>query len=400
MFRLGILLLVAAWFAAPAVQALPCNGGAESTNFGEWRTVTPLDAELSADHRRASIGPFAETRYLRVLVEMREVGDGRWHVDIRDREQRVLDTLGPADFAESKILLTARHEVDELIFQLHAGSESRALLSLRQVVIMPKAASGVPYYSRKTPGVEDWHDLYSPLVSTSRRSWGDNVGFMMVGVKEGREPQACSGIALPPYYFMTNWHCGPVKDVAGGDVKTAYWRSSICHRTLIDLSWDDDKVSREFVCDQVLVKDESLDYALLKIKPLERSASISPVRIARDTSVASVSIVHHPAAQQKKISEDCSVIDRDQPSWRGEIPGATFTHDCDSENGSSGAPVFDGAGNLIGLHHLGYEMVGAQCDRKNKAVWIGIILDDLRRKAEAIPLSPEDIANIRRLTAP
>lgn len=54
---------------------------------------------------------------------------------------------------------------------------------------------------------------------------------------------------------------------------------------------------------------------------------------------------------------------------------------CDSEAGSSGAPLFDDSGALVALHHLGFE-VDHQCrpiePRVNKAVSIQAILADLQ----------------------
>ena len=393
------LPLFAALLAALAgrAHATPCQGGAETTVFGEWRTINPPDTELSASHRLSIVGPFRDARYLRVLLDVREAADSRWHITVRDAGERVVQTLGPSDFANGTAL-TARHEVDELRFELSPAKDTQPSFALRQVVIMPEKVSGVPYYSKKDPNVENWNNIYKPSVAASRRNWGDNVGFVMVGVSEGRQPAACSGIALPPHYFLTNWHCGPVKNAAG-EVGSAFWRQAICDRTLIDLSWDDDKVSREFICESVLAKDELLDYALLKVRPLDHSRSIAPVTIALDSPADKASLVHHPAAEQKKISQDCRIIDRTEPSWRGGIAGATFTHDCDSENGSSGAPVFDNSGQLIGLHHRGHELLSdGRCDEKNKAVWICFILDDLARQPES-DIQPEDIANLKSLIA-
>ena len=104
---------------------------------------------------------------------------------------------------------------------------------------------------------------------------------------------------------------------------------------------------------------------------------------------------------------NCNVIDRLEPSWRNDVPDVTFTHDCDTEHGSSGAPVFDQRGNLIGLHHRGHELdATGQCDMKNKAIWINRILADLAVQADqrdsdpTIKLTPEDVSTIRALVEP
>ena len=55
-----------------------------------------------------------------------------------------------------------------------------------------------------------------------------------------------------------------------------------------------------------------------------------------------------------------------------------FAHQCDSEGGSSGAPLFDKDGNLVGLHHLGYAEVAGHCDNMNKAISTKSLLDFLK----------------------
>lgn len=365
--------------------AAPCSGGAEQTVFGQWRTVPSASRELSESRRQVRRTGPAGTRYMRVLMEMNERGGERWLLSIRDADHHLLEVLGPRDFEQGATILSQRHRTRSLVFDLSSDDGKFPAIRLREEIIMPEAVAGIPYYSRKVEGVDDWEFLYGSRVSEDRRRWGDNVAFLMIGLNEGKTPGTCSGVVLAPGYVLTNWHCGPVTNLAGAAVTGAYWNGDICERTQMDLSWDDDDVSREFACVQVLAKSQDLDYVLLRIRALEGSGAIRPLGVHAARDMATVSMVHHPAASQKVISADCNILDRGLPSRLGTIPDAIFTHDCDTEGGSSGAPMFDNGGMLVGLHFHGFEIDGAtgRCDRKNKAIWIDAILTDLKAKAAA-----------------
>jgi hypothetical protein len=400
--RAVLSALLAIGLAGPA-GAAPCsNGGAERTVFGKWQTVPTSVRDISGAkthvERRAPTG----IRYFRVLMKLQEPGGERWQLVIRDAEQHVLEVLGPEDFANREVVLSRRHDTTFLVFDLETADTNFPVIRLRQEVLMPEAVDGISYYSRKVEGIDDWKPLFDPTVPFMRRHWGDNVAFVMVGIHEGSAPATCSGIVLPPGYLLTNWHCGPAFNGQNEEIPGAFWSQPICERTQMDLSWDDDQVSREFGCERVLATSQDLDYALLRIRPLEGSASIGPVAIAASTDTPTVSMVHHPAAAKKVISLNCGIVDRQLPSWLGHVAGATLTHRCDSEGGSSGAPMFDQQGNLVALHHLGFEIDPAtgQCDKKNKAIWMKFILEDIERKlstTEAPNLQQGDVDLLKRL---
>jgi hypothetical protein len=90
-------------------------------------------------------------------------------------------------------------------------------------------------------------------------------------------------------------------------------------------------------------------------------------------------LIHHPRGQLKHLTQkDCVVDSPDHPSWFDRKAGMDFTHRCDSEGGSSGAPLFDRDGFVVGVHHAGYGLdANGQCDQRNKAVKIEKIIDDL-----------------------
>lgn len=381
----GLLVVIALSLgSAEPARSERCTGGAERTVFGLWGTVPAADSRLDAATRKVNLSPPSTTRYIRLLIEAEAAGAPGWTLVIRDINQHVLQILGAQDIEAEGDILTRRMATNALQLELVGPENALPKLLLRQQIVMPFAVEGQPYYSRKTPEVDDWEALYGMPMSTKRK-WGDNVAFLMIGLNEGSQPATCSGIALPPDLLLTAWHCGPRLNGAGDSIVSAFWSQSICDRTLIDLSWDDDEVSREFICREVLARSRDLDYVLLRVHSIDGSPAIGPVPINLRRDAITASIIHHPAASQKVISADCQILDWALSSGTDQTPGAGFAHNCDSESGSSGAPVFDSKGAVIGMHHRGFEKVPqtGSCDNRNKAIWLDAILDDLNRKIEA-----------------
>ena len=217
-----------------------------------------------------------------------------------------------------------------------------------------------------------------------------------------RGMQSCTGFAVTRDLLLTNWHCGPTLVPSGDGIKEIpdlFWPDDMCKRVLIDFSWDDDRISRDFKCDTVVERNQELDDPRLPIAPVSASSALKPVRLAtaRPSSDSQVSIIHHPLAEQKRISRECPLgPNLSRASWRGDIPATEFQHLCDTEGGSSGAPVFDETGAVVGLHHLGFDRDRDTCEllpntpKVNKAVWIDAIVADLKKggSVHAIPRPP------------
>lgn len=63
-------------------------------------------------------------------------------------------------------------------------------------------------------------------------------------------------------------------------------------------------------------------------------------------------IIQHPGSQPKQVSFiECAAM---RLNVDGRAPASDFTHTCDTAGGSSGAPVFNLDGHLVGVHHFGF----------------------------------------------
>lgn len=409
MSRTAVALACAFLACASPSAGEECLPTRSATELGNIFTLS--QHRLSRDepfdrlaHPQAAGAP----RYLRAIIEV--VGDknGAWTLDIRDPALHVLQTLGPRDFASNPRRWTDRLPFREIFVDLNTRMKPEELtVRITEYFVIPDKLA--PTFYSVQGDIATWAPLYERddteknVLPASLVRLGDSVGMLLVPI-EGKM-QSCTGFAVTRDLLLTNWHCGPTLVPSGDGLKEIpdlFWSNDMCRRVLIDFSWDDDRISRDFECDAVVERNQELDYALLRIAPVSASSALKPVRLAtaRPGSDSRVSIIHHPLAEQKRVSRECPLgPNLSRASWRGDIPATEFEHLCDTEGGSSGAPVFDETGAVVGLHHLGFDRDRVTCEllpnipKVNKAVWIDFIVADLKKKGVTLSLDRPAIAN-------
>lgn len=91
-------------------------------------------------------------------------------------------------------------------------------------------------------------------------------------------------------------------------------------------------------------------------------------------------IIQHPGDLPKQVSiSDCAMIESPVP---GRAPDSDFTHTCDTANGSSGAPILNTAGQLVGIHHFGFQEAPDSAWRENRGVLATLIIAWLKEYGE------------------
>ncbi|MEK6320116.1 MAG: serine protease [Acidobacteriota bacterium] len=339
-------------------------------------------------------------RYLRILIRAENpsasTGECNWILTVRDGEYRLVQTLTATEFMKSAARWTNRITGPRAILELKRCPNSPPpQLTLEEYIVMPEKAKQ-PYYSSTDRNNPQYQGLYfdskKGAADTRYRHLGDYVGFLMgsSGTGLNRSAWCCSGVVVAPDLFLTNWHCGGpgriLRDGVWRDFpEDLYWNNLILRDTLIDLSWDDDGLSREFITTKVELKSKEFDFALLRIAPVDYRGEARPAPISLEPPdlTKPISIVHHAECLPKQITiKNCRIVNAEYKGWRGNEL-TDFTHSCDTEGGSSGGPVFDSDGRLIGLHHIGYEFSAAPAckpDGLNKAVWISKIFEWIRQQ--------------------
>jgi Trypsin-like peptidase domain len=387
----GLLILI--MFLSLSLNATPksiypfqCNEANRLvTEIGKRKN---LSESFTPAKRRLRIDEL-EAKYLRVRVRFQPSGTCQWNLTVRDGKYRVVEVLSLKDFtapgaagAQSRWTSRIPGRTAFLDFEGCDGA-TFPTVGYDQYLIMPDQATGT-FYSSQNPNDPQFKPLYES-VGDKNKPLGDYVGFLM-GSHEFQS-WACSGVMVAPDLFLTNWHCGKPNDASfpDGDV----WGEQIKSDTIIDLSWDDDSLSREYSVVEVIIKDKDLDFALLKVQAVNSSSEARSVviKLGQLASNENIVIVHHPAGRQKQISSgvQCKVVSPSRDSWIAKKPGVDFTHRCDTESGSSGAPVFNESGELVGLHHQGFDYNNScKSDKLNKAVNIAKIYDFIRAECSKV----------------
>lgn len=168
--------------------------------------------------------------------------------------------------------------------------------------------------------------------------------------------------------LLTNNHC----------ISTAAEAAS----ATVSFNFEDDerglaRTARNFSVTSVVATDAGLDYSLLQLSgnPQATYGSL-PVDSRAIVNNETINIIQHPGGRRKLVSETgCTVTD---PT----INTDEFRHECDTEGGSSGSPVFDTDLEVVGLHHASSS--GRVCP--NFAVRIQSVVNDLIGKG--FPLGP------------
>jgi hypothetical protein len=298
----------------------------------------------------------------------------------------VLITLGEDDFKEDGrgrlTRWTGRLPTSAIHAELVAPQTSKVTIEILEGLSLPKESGDVHLFSIRgdTP---NWTPLYASGDSNAIHA-GDAEGMLVsAAILDDGQKQSwcCSGVMVTPNLFLTNWHCGGTSPMP----ESAYWNTDVCANSLIDLGWDEGPVRRQYNCVAVERKNRKLDYAIIRIRPVVGVGGMigRPIAAAisskKPSATDGVFLVHNAQCKSKRLSSHCHIVPKDSGAASADIAASDFVHDCDTEPGSSGAPVFDSDRNLVGLHHLGFAR-DANCaviDHQNKAVSIQEILNDI-----------------------
>lgn len=155
------------------------------------------------------------------------------------------------------------------------------------------------------------------------------------------EMRSCSGFLIGRDRIMTNDHCIALSSAFLANGKG-------CADVLIDFNVIDKSTPLRVHCEDAIT-DHTLDIAVLRIAPADvpKTLGLSPLKLATAVTLpTAATLIHHPAGMSMRISRDCNAVAR--------VPSAKVQHTCSSLGGSSGAPLFNTAGEVIGVQSNGY----------------------------------------------
>ena len=350
------------------------------------------DTQCGPELRRSSLGklvqqgkdinnapflPHRGMRFLRPRLQLLSDTDQPWTLVVRAGDGRPIQNIDRATVPLNKSFWTLRVPGEMVRFDLIAG-EQKPKIELVEYVAMPSQSKNTFYSIVKDESRPT--NLYAAKMPVGL---GDPVGMLVANAPSSTAATSwcCSGFALTDKLFITNWHCG-----AEGVQPENAWGDDVSASALIDFSWDGDDRPNDYRIMRVAAQSQKLDYAILEIAPLSGAQGVRPaaLRFTKPNEGEDLQVVQHPACQTKQISQSCTVRKADGTGVHGE-----FYHDCGTHPGSSGSPVYDDAGLVVGLHHDG-QAFDEKCQPKdsvNRAITMVDILADLEHQAPDIATS-------------
>ena len=388
-------ILIGQLLLATQVLADQCKTAESVTNFGAWFSQgARLTAGQPFQPIKAPAGQWPVDS-MKLRLEVESGSDRQWHVLIYAPDYRVLASFGPNDFTDKGQLSasrwTGRLFHDRVQVELvTARKDSDIVIRIPAGIALPKESSDQRVFSVQTPGVLGWNDLFpknGAMGDTLPRKAGAKVGMLMTArqIPGGdRSAWCCSAVMIGPGLALTNWHCG-------GDSNwmqpADYWEGNVCVNATLDLAWDGGTIRRQYNCTHVEARNETLDYAVLRVQPVVGTGGVAGEPVyerlsnAAEARLGEAFIVHHAMCQTKQVSDKCKIRSLNHANWLQADGPREITHDCDTEHGASGAAVFNAQGQVVALHHLGFRRDPQTCEQQdsvNKAVPLSHIIEDLK----------------------
>jgi len=196
--------------------------------------------------------------------------------------------------------------------------------------------------------------------------WTPSRAVAKLSIRGATERYSCTGFLIGADLLLTNEHCIPEA--------LAVRTPGVC-RDVIEVLFNydgDGAPPSPYVCTEIVETNAGLDYGILRLAGdpghrlgiLRLEASRGPR--SRDTTDP-LRIIQHPGGRPKSVTIQRCRADRvGVPGVENGGVDQDFEHVCDTEGGSSGSPVLDGAGKVVGLHHFGF--LDDAVVRRNQAV--------------------------------
>ncbi len=181
------------------------------------------------------------------------------------------------------------------------------------------------------------------------------------------ESKTCTGFLIESGQLLTNHHCVNTQEVC--ETTVAVFGFQYGSNGLLNLG-------EQFDCGEMVSAKNSyeLDYALLDIKgtPSTKWGTLNLSDGDPEIDLP-LFIVQHPGGLPKQISKiNCRAV-AVPVDGRGEQ--TDFSHTCDTVGGSSGSPVLNESGQVVGLHHYGFGEGGEW--EENRAIRMNRIIEHL-----------------------
>lgn len=290
------------------------------------------------------------------LDDISDASPGNYRLVVRDIDHNVLARIDLATLEGKSTYWSDIFYTDYVLMQVEKtdGQPLSGLsFAMREFVV----EGGGRIKLESHDGSPVWVDIYK---THSDEIWELSRSIAKLSIPQGTRNRACSGFLIGPNRLITNQHCVE--------------NSEQCKAMVIIFGYEfDRRVVRQpgvqYRCAGLLgTPNKALYFTVLEVAQGNRDISEwGQLELSAEPASGKLFIIQHPGGDLKKVvQKDCEVTTRDAENRRGEQND--FGHKCDTEDGSSGSPVFDSMHRVIGLHHLGWEKDIPHWSDENRAV--------------------------------
>lgn len=323
--------------------------------------VNPANQNPTSGRWKYSYKSPTPVNWIRAHITISAQDESDWQLVIRDSSANVVDHIVATDMDGGEVW-TAKVLGDSFVVELISLQRVQAKFCVDKINV------DSPQSRVEVKAITSDKDRRIDLRTTNQfYAFRTPVAMVLFQDLDGSDTN-CTAFALTAKVIVTNFHCLSAK---------TQLRNT---RVLFGFEVDAPTSLERRVTNFAVPPSKQLDYSVLVLDSPVPQEFVSHVSSTFAPGQALI-LMQHPEARRKMIVTDgCKVHDPDANGTADAsgtpVPSSDFYHLCDSSDGSSGSPVMNTSGGVVGLHHMA-QYHGEANRFYNLALKISVMFQDL-----------------------